>query len=178
MNSPNKRNEECNNSASNRLWFNVQSQTKVSMDFNPCLICLIYSCGLFPSFPSSSNSLWAAVDGNLKSEALNLIEPSGGGLRVTLWGLTADPWTACSASAICVIRTNTIRSLASFHRSIWSKRWKHNTFTQLSITDHPGLKSPDQLYDEHVLLFVSDLLGVSWILDLSFNHLMWSWVYV
>lgn len=38
INSPNKRNEECSNSAAEGLYPNVQSQAKVSMDFNPCLM--------------------------------------------------------------------------------------------------------------------------------------------
>lgn len=129
MNSPNKRNEECDDSAVNGLCPNVQSQS-VSVDFNPCLIWNLFIWRYFSQFR-------AAVDGILRSgEDLNLIKTCGGRLRVTLWGLTADPWTACGAdasiSAICVIRANTIKRLTGVHLSIWCKRRKHDTFSLIT----------------------------------------------
>lgn len=54
-------------------------------------------------------------------------------LRLTLRGLTDDPWTACGAdaseAAICVIRTNKIKCLASIHLSIWRHRQRHTLLT-------------------------------------------------
>lgn len=90
----------------------------------------IYLCGDPPL--NSPSALRAAVDGILRSGGLKSHQDFWRRLRVTLWGLTADPWTACgvdaSVSSICVIRTNIIKCLAWIHLSIWCKRWKHDTF--------------------------------------------------
>lgn len=102
---------------------------KVSMDFNPCLIWNLFMWRHYLFFPQLlPNARRASVDGILRSGGLKSHQDFWGRLRITLWGLTADPWTACgvdaSVAAIRVIRTDTIKSLAWVHLGTWCKKMK------------------------------------------------------
>lgn len=112
MNSANKRHKENANSTAHGLRPDVRQRfpwTLIPVWFE------IYLSLFFPALNFSHRSRscgWWCGFFFLRAKDLNLIKISGGRLTVTLWEMTADPWTARSAgasvSAICVIWANII----------------------------------------------------------------------
>lgn len=111
------------------------------MDFNPSLFEIDLSFFLPSTSPQHPQSCcwWY-----FKSEGPKSHQDFWGRLTVTVWGMTADPWTACNAgasvSAFCVIRTNIIKCLAWIHRSIWRK---HIHAFHTVCLKNLGLHDPD-----------------------------------